>query len=127
MHISRLSLRSLVRNQATTYLEGALLRHKLGILGIPLLLQREQSLLETLLVHLSPSDGTGGLMGEVVGEARAEQVDGTMTKTNSADSVRLIEVDMRGCEERWEHLLKMLGGGGVGLGGTGGCGIRHDV
>ena len=83
---------------------------------MPLLLERKQRLLKPVLIDLLAVDDASGVVGEPVGEAAAEDVDGAGAHADVGERGGLVDVDVWGGEEGGEAVLEELGGGRGGVG-----------
>ena len=89
-----------------TYLRRIALRNKVCAVRVPPLLKGQQSLLEPLLIDLFPGYDASGVVGEVVVEASAKEVNRPMAKAYAVELGWLVEMDVWRIEETGEHLLE---------------------
>ena len=80
--------------------------NKFHTIRTPSLLKGQQSLLEPLLIDLLPGYDASGVVGEVVVEASAKEVNRPMAKANAVELGWLVEMDVWRIEETGEHLLE---------------------
>ena len=99
-----------------THLGRRVLRHEARALGVPLLLEGQQRLLEPVFIDLLAVDDASSVVGEPVGEAAAEYVDGAGAHADVGERGGLVDVDVGGGEEGGEAVLEKLGGGRGGVG-----------
>ena len=79
-----------------------------GRVWLPLALESKKGFFEAIAVNLLAVERCGGIVGEVVGKAGAEEVDGAVAESDAVQRGRLVEVDVRRREQRGQPLLQKL-------------------